>query len=263
MLKLMKYEIIDKYKAMLILTIIMIILNTGLAIEMNNWPEGASLILSILIATAAWVTLLVWCIGIFGKDLYEEKGYLTYTLPQKGYSIIASKLIISFVYFDIVAVIAGLFIRYFACNVSGIVKLMDTAGLRVNTLGIAIGGAVYCGISFIELLIMIYFAIAVTRIAIRKRTAGKFAAFVVFIVISIAEGVLDFFLRKLFPQQLYLKIFVGASGAISQSVLDDKNTAELVMNGLPINISSLVLTIVLCVVFFVATSYIVEKKIDL
>lgn len=263
MLKLLKYEIIGKYKSMLILIIGMLILNTGLVLKMGSWPEGISLVFSILIAVAAWVVLLVWCIGIFGQDVYEDKGYLTYTLPQKGYSIIASKLIFSFIYFIIVAVIAGLFIRYFACSTSSIVKLMDTSGIMVNTWGVALGGALYYGFSFVELLVTIYFAIALTRVAIRKKTAGKFAAFVVFIVINIAKGFVSYFLAKLFPQQLYLKLFVGASGAISQSVTDNQQTADLIANGLPINIASIVMTLALFIGFYIATSYIIENKIDL
>lgn len=263
MLKLMKYEILDKYKAFLILIIGIILLNVGLIFQINSWSAPLCLGLSVLIATAAWVFVLVWCIGMFSKDLYEEKGYLTYTLPQKGISIITSKLIISFVYFLIVAVIAGLFIRYFAINIDEIIKLMDQAGIKVNTMGAAIGGALYYGLSFVELLVTVYFAIAVTRIAIAKRRAGKFIAFIVFIVISIAEGFLTHFLEKLFPQQFYVKLFEGASGSISPDVLGSNPSASLVIDGIPINIASLVLTIVLFVTFYIATSYIIEKKIDL
>lgn len=97
MLKLIKYELIGKYKAFGILVAIAIILNLALMSRRGIWPDAGLVAMSIFIAGLVSVVLLVWCIGLFSQDLYEDKGYLTYILPQKGYSIVGSKIIVSLI----------------------------------------------------------------------------------------------------------------------------------------------------------------------
>lgn len=262
MLKLIKYELIGKYKSLLILGIITLVLNLALIFQMKNWPEGVSLGLSILLATGVYVVLLVWCIGIFGKDIYEDTGYLTYTLPQRGYSIVASKLTISFLYFIVAAVIIGLFIRFFFINTSEITRNMDAAGIKADSWTLVAGSVLLYGFDFIKLLITIYFSVAITKIAIAKKRAGKFVAFIVFVVISVCEGFLNYFIAKLLPQEFYIKVFQGVSGSISVQG-DYSSSMDIITKGVPVNIATTVLSVMLFIVFYIATSYIVENKLDL
>lgn len=259
MFKLIKYEIIGKYKVLSILAIVTLILNLALVFQMRNWPVPACLALSILLATGMYVILLVWCISMFSKDIYEDTGYLTYILPQRGYSIVAAKLIVSFIYFIIAAIVSGLFIRFFFISISELTTGLDAAGIKVNSWGLVIGIILLYGFDFIKLLITVYFSIAITRIAIAKKRAGKFIAFVVFIIINVCEGFLNYYLALLFPQQVHLKIVEGVSGVVSTQ----SNGMEILTKGIPVNISTTVLSVLLFIAFYIATSYVVENKIDL
>lgn len=259
MIKLIKYELLGKYKFFGILIIMTLLLNIFLLINPFSWMDGLVLALSFLIAGAVAVVMLVFFVGMFSQDIYEEKGYLTYTLPQKGYSIVASKIIASIVFYIIAMAIAGLFIMLFFNNVKEIKTGLDTIGVKINEWKIFFETIAMNLLNLIELLLMIYFSIAITKLAVAKKRTGKFAAFIVFVIICIALSYGSYFIVKIFPQNFHWQVFSGVSGAISSS----SSSNEILTQGVPINIASEVFSIIIAILFFIGTSYIVEKKIDL
>jgi len=82
------------------------------------------------------------------------------------------------------------------------------------------------------------------------------------VVLSIIYGVINWRLIKLFPQEFNIKLnfFTSISGKLSDL---QTNGSNVITNGIPINTATFVFSIVLFVVLFVSTSYLVEKKIDL
>ncbi|MDF2502944.1 hypothetical protein [Clostridium sp.] len=257
MFKLIKYEIIGKYRAFGILVAVAIILNLLLMTRSGVWPDPAIIMLSVFIAGLVSVVLLIWCIGLFSQDLYEDKGYLTYILPKKGYSIVGSKIIVSLIAYIITGIITGLFIVYFIVNTKDLqMQLVFIGSGRITRLFVI--SLIGMSIMAISLLINIYFSISLTRMAITKKRVGKFAAFIVFIIISIIIGFASDGLTHLFPQTISLNIINGfVFNGISAS-------SDLVSNNaIPSNISTLIFDFVLFWVFFFLTSYIIENKVDL
>lgn len=261
MLKLIKYELIGKYKSFGILILLIILLNLGLISRMNHWETELLVMLSIFIGMAIGVTLLVWCINLFAQDLYDDKGYLTYTLPQRGYSILGSKLIVSAIFYIIAMCIAAAFSIYFMNNINNFQMSLDMAGIKIKWLNIAILFLT----SFVGVLMTIYFSISVTRLAIAKKRMGKFAAFIIFAIINTIEGLISYkIISKVFDQTFYVKIFgfLQNTNTINTSNIDG-DFASLITKGIPLNTADVVFQIVIFIVFFIVTSYIIEKKIDL
>lgn len=262
MLKLIKYELIGKSKSFGILILIIILLNLGLISRLNNWEPALLLTLSIFIGVAIGVTLLVWCINLFGQDLYDDKGYLTYTLPQRGYSILTSKLLISAIFYIIAMCIAGAFSLYFLYNIPNFHMSLDSAGVKIKWLNI---GILFLT-NFISLLMVIYFSIAVTRLAIAKKRLGKFAAFIIFAIINTLEGLITYkIIQKVFHHTFYVKIFgfLNDKANVITNSNGDIDLNSLIINGVPLNTADVIFQVILFIVFFIATSYIIEKKIDL
>jgi hypothetical protein len=260
MLNLIKYEIIGRYKSIAILIIISVLANLILLVRPFSWPDGALFGFSIFIAVVVSAVLFIWCIGIFSQDIYNDSGYLTFTLPKSGYSIIASKLIVTCIFYIIIAIISGVSIYYYGSRLVDIGKALDQAGLSIN-IGICILLVLWSVVlgtasSFIK----IYFAITITRLSILKNKLGKFMAFVSYIVLAIVYGIITWGLEKIFPQEFNIKLFTSVSGNIS--TLQGSNT-DLITKGIPVNTASFVCSIIVAIALFVATSYLVEKKIDL
>lgn len=259
MFKLIKYELIGKYKSFGILAAISIILNLALMSRLGVWPNAAIVFLSFFILGSAGVVLLIWCIGLFGEDLYGDKGYLTYILPKKGYSILGSKLITSLIFYIIIYIITGLFIVYFIGNATNIQMGLDSLGIRITVTKLFFIILTFMCIQAIALLMQIYFAISLTRMAVAKKRGGKFAAFVVFIIISIISGFITYALQHLFPQEISLNVINGFTFNMTNS------SSELLINNgiIPFNISVLIFNIVIFWVWFFLSAYIIESKVDL
>ena len=259
MLKLIKYELIGKYKAFGILVAIAVILNLALMSRLEVWPNAAIVFLSFFILGLAGVVLLIWCINLFSQDLYDDKGYLTYTLPQKGYSILGSKLIVSLIFYIIIYIITGLFIVYFIGREVNIQMELDSLGIGLSITKLFIIALISMCIQAVTLLMGIYFAISLTRMAITKKRGGKFAAFIVFIIISIINGLITDGLQHLFPQKISFNVINGFKVNMSSA------GSDLLFNSgiIAFNISAIIFGIVIFWVWFFLTSYIIENKVDL
>lgn len=258
MLKLIKYELIGKYKAFGILVAIAVILNLALMSRRGIWPDAGLVAMSLFIAGLVSVVLLVWCIGLFSQDLYEDKGYLTYILPQKGYAIVGSKIIVSLIAYIIIEVIAGLFVVHFILTSSDIkMQIINIAIMPFITKIFFISLIGTC-ILAVSLLVNIYFSISLTRMAITQKRGGKFAAFIVFIVISIITGLAANGLQHLFPQTVLVDII---NGNFSTSIINFQSNTTI--NGVPINIATSIFQFILFWIFLFLTCYIVENKVDL
>ena len=113
MRKFMKYEIKGTYKVILgILALVIIastIIHLGFLKEINNLdsPEsfdGANIImiiLSTLVIFGAFLAAFFYIVNSFRKELYDNRGYLTFTLPLTGKQILASKLIVSMLWYGL------------------------------------------------------------------------------------------------------------------------------------------------------------------
>lgn len=250
MFNLIKYELKGYYKDFIIILGAIAILNLLLFTRTNIWPKEGIYALSLLITFAAMVVVFIWNIRVFGRDMYEDSGYLIFTLPEKGYSILGGKLLTSIIQMVIVGIVALLFNYINFQNIpnwkSDFYNIVSNINVKLIVFGIFTAI-----VQYIYFLTTIYFSISLSKVAIKKKKMGKMGAFIIFVILSIVIGKISEILIKAFPQTFDINIF----SAQTQLTLYGPHV-------IPINISVVIFDIILFIVMFIAASYIMENKLD-
>ena len=109
--KYMKYEIKGSYKFILGILALVLILTTALySYEFRGQPinsmtsNPAFVEIAILIILGAAFAAFLYIVDSFRKELYDDRGYLTFTLPLSGNQILGSKLIVAIMWFILLGV---------------------------------------------------------------------------------------------------------------------------------------------------------------
>jgi len=101
MMTLLKYEIYRRWiwlvlRYTALITIGVILLNRVSSPAYQYEFIGESIGKFALTSLAIFIIIIVEGINMLKEDLFEECGYLTFTIPQKGRTILASKLVLLF-----------------------------------------------------------------------------------------------------------------------------------------------------------------------
>lgn len=297
MRKYMKYEVKGTYKFILGILLVVLIASTVIQLnvqsELNNGTNLAfesqgfkalTFLTSILVIFGAFLTAFFYIIGSFRKELYEDRGYLTFTLPLTGNQILGSKLLVSLLWY----IVLGAGIVVYNLLLSFILfgrdwrYILTSVFENINISFISLG--IVSIISAIVTLILIYFAIALSRVSIRNKKIGGIW-FVVFIILNVFVTYLTAKVSGLFPYYLNISDFsiehiyninsfvtqsinsVDSFNAVSgMEVLSSGSNALMFMDGnfKPyLNIFGNLFQILVIVTGFLGTGYLIEKKIDL
>ncbi|MBA5850277.1 hypothetical protein H2684_02965 [Clostridium sp. cel8] len=259
MLKLVKYELKGYYKDFLIMTCAIILLNLFLCFKINDWTNESIMIANMMISFAAYVIVFVWNIKVFSRDIYEDSGYLMFTLPKRGYEILGSKIITCFIQFIMVFAVSSIITVLWAelLNVtSGLVlQVRNTIDFisKYSSVKFMIFGLLSVIVIYTSYLLTGYLAITLSKVAIKNKKFGKIGSFIIFIILVIAQGKIDKVFQDIFPQTF--NINVVSSGVNSVFINSNAN--------LHINISSAVLSVTILIIMFYAVAYLLENKLDL
>ncbi|MCH5138222.1 hypothetical protein JMF89_13555 [Clostridiaceae bacterium UIB06] len=254
MFNLIKYELKGYYKDFIIAIGLIALVSLFLITRANVWQVQSITAFSFMVSFAAAVVVFIWNIRTFSRDMYEDTGYLLLTLPQRGYSILASKLISALIQSLVVGAVTLLF-NYIVLkstskmDINFSIMLTDiTRNVNLSFVMFMIFAAL---LEYFYFLIVIYFSITLSKVAIKKKKFGKFSSFIIFIIISIVFEKLTQFLTTTFPKSINLNIL--------------SSNSHLFMQGtqfMPINIAVAVFNIIVFILMFLATSYIIENKLD-
>jgi hypothetical protein len=254
MFNLVKYELKGYYKDFIIATGIIALISLFLITRVNVWGLQSVMAVSFMVNFAAAVVVFIWNIKVFSRDMYEDTGYLLCTLPQHGYSILASKLISSLIQALVVGAVTMLFNYIVFKSTSKIdinLSIMVTDIIKNVNPGFVGFMALVSFLEYFYFLVFIYFSIALSKVAIKKKKMGKMSSFIIFIIISIVFGKITQFLVTTFPQSINLNMLSTKSNLFVQGA-----------QFMPINIAVTIFNIVVFVLMFLATSYIIENKLD-
>lgn len=250
MFNLIKYELKGYFKDFIIILGIIALVNILLYTRMNTWSKGAIVSLSFLVTFGAFIIVLIWNIKLFSRDMYEDSGYLLFTLPQTGYSVLGAKLITSIIQALIVGAVALIF-NFISLQILDDFRnnaQMVFSNINPNLAPISVMSSL---LNYVFFLTTIYFSIALSKIAIKKRRFGKLGAFVIFVVFSLIVGKITMTISKAFPQSFKLNLLSA------QSQLSFYGPGDI-----SINIAATIFSVILFVLMFITTSYIIENKID-
>lgn len=281
MRKYIKYEMKGSYKFILGIIVILIIASTllqgNIKIGMDKaltygdgTPSnlaGMTMGLSVLVIFGAFIVAFFHIIGSFRKELYEDRGYLTFTLPLSGNQIVGSKLIVATLWFIAIGasiviynLILGLIL--FEGNWIDIAKEMFS---MINSGVFSLG--LITGTSSILTLILIYFSITLSKVSIKNKKIGGMW-FIIFLVLNGLTGYITMKISTAIPyffsfdgfkilHYYELGIMPGINNGIGDILLFGTNY------GAYINIVGVLITVVMSIAGFLATGYLIEKKIDL
>lgn len=238
MLKLVKYELRGNLFVILGICITVIIANLLLLTRIDSWGTELVLGASAFLFLVTLIVIFIVSLSIMSKYLHQDSGYLMFTLPQSGCSILMSRLLTALIQIAIVISIS-LFFFYLISSGNMSFELVKRLKFYGINLIIYTYGTIY-------LLTFIYFCMILGKVAFRNKKIGKVGSFVAFVLLILLLGWIRPKIETLFPQTM------DFSNLLSSSTME-----------LKFNIASSIFEICTLAIFFISGSYLLDKKIDL
>ncbi|MCY6372735.1 hypothetical protein [Clostridium ganghwense] len=256
---LIKYELKGNFKIFIGLFIITCLVNLGLYSRVDVWPSAAVYSLVLVVISIMCVMVLVFNINSFSKELYEDRGYLTFTLPVSGNKIIGSKTIAALIWFTAAGILTALTILFFKGKVDW--SIISEINKHVNLPLVITMSIIAVIVNALQLLFTIYFVITASKVAVKKKKIGKFLGFVLFIALNAGIGYVAHLITKLIPYTFSVDLSRQTHNAL---VYTSDAFLRISQNGLfEMNIAVIIYTILITIGLFIGTGYLIDNKIDM
>ena len=231
--------------------------------------RNVSIVLSILVSFLLIFVTFFFVVYDFFKSLYSQQGYLSFSLPVSSNQLLGSKvlvyggwLIISYAVFMFTSVFL---MNYTADQVIGVEKislaksLMEMLGDFPSTTQL-IAYAVYTVMMFFIIILsfvsIIYFAITVSHVRLLQKHS-IFASIIIFFITALVFLWISFKLSDLVN---FVMVF-NDDHTLSFGILNDGYS--LANGNLGMEITPAFSFVILDVIMFFATSYIMHKKVNI
>lgn len=273
----MKYEIRGTYKFILGVLALVLILSTvlfGFVSKSNRYMSTLENIISgfsILILFGASLVTFFYIVGSFRKELYEDRGYLTFTLPLTGNQIVASKLLVALLWFILLGVVVSVYyfllvLIYSNLGIKDMIydisQMIGQKTLMKSILFAAIA-SIY---SLINMLVLIYFSMALGKVTFKDKKIGGLW-FVIFLILSAVLTYGQYKIAQLIPYYMDLATFkIGSIDTLAREFIIETNDGIMISTNtgiLNMNIASNIFSILSTIGLFLGTGYLIEKRIDL
>lgn len=267
MFKLIKYEIKTISKEFFIILGAVVLLNIALMTRIHVWSDDAIVGLSFLILFGASVATFIYNIITFTRDLKQDTGYLIFSIPKSGYSILGAKLISSLIVTILVSIVG--FIMMFLVgivalgNFDSFIKaftdIKNVSNLDIfKFVLVLIADAIICVLLYVQLLLVIYFAVSISRAIMNKRKFSGLVAFLIFVVTNLLIGKIYQLIYEAFPKTInpYVTIY-------GDNYIHSTNASDPSILLMPVDIVGGIFYIIVMIGLFIGIGYILEKKIDL
>lgn len=268
MFKYMKYELKGTYKfvlgvALLIVAFIMAIYFYTQNVTPNNLIVGNLMGILTLAAFGIMLTTFLYIVNSFRKELYENRGYLTFTLPLSGQQILGAKLVVALGWFMViwVAIMGSIFFLGVINPQIDMVQIFSFIQARhvISTFALmAFNG--------IHILILIYFSMALGKVTFKNKKIGGLW-FVIFLLLNGLSTYATVKVAQFFPYYMKVGNIGGAHVVgieqISFAVQGSGMITGDTYGNILINYPSLLFLFGMIAFMFWATGYLLEHKINL
>ena len=264
--KLLKYELkatsrvfVPLYIAILVVSIVN---GLSLNLEIFNIQGLATIILMCLFISLFVITIVV-TIQRFNKNLLKDEGYLMFTLPVSSKHLVLSKYLTSLIWTFLSFVVAFLSFtiifmiptyKYFDFSYFiNEFNLLFSNMLNLNILGQFLKIILLMIISYTIFIFNVYLALSVGQLPIfnRFRNVSSFIGFLVInLLISYAQNIVSLFVND-------ASVNIEAIDNVNYSI---DSISSIVSKGLNV---AIIINIIIILVLFFATSYILNKKLNL
>ena len=234
----------------------------SLNLEILNIQGLATIVLMCLFISLFVITIVV-TIQRFNKNLLKDEGYLMFTLPVSSKHLVLSKYLTSLIWTFLSFVVAFLSFtiifmiptyKYFDFSYFiNEFNLLFSNMLNLNILGQFLKIILLMIISYTIFIFNVYLALSVGQLPIfnRFRNVSSFIGFLVInLLISYAQNIVSLFVND-------ASVNIEAIDNINYAI---NSVASIVSKGLNI---AIVINIIIILVLFFATTYILDKKLNL
>ena len=250
---------IPLYIAILVVSIVN---GLSLNLEILNIQGLATIVLMCLFISLFVITIVV-TIQRFNKNLLKDEGYLMFTLPVSSKHLVLSKYLTSLIWTFLSFVVAFLSFtiifmiptyKYFDFSYFiNEFNLLFSNMLNLNILGQFLKIILLMIISYTIFIFNVYLALSVGQLPIfnRFRNVSSFIGFLVInLLISYAQNIVSLFVND-------ASVNIEAIDNINYAI---NSVTSIVSKGLNI---AIVINIIIILVLFFATTYILDKKLNL
>lgn len=199
MLKLLKYDFIQSYRAYSMIFALFFLLSfMASSIVYDNFIKW--ILFSVLISLTVIIIVLFFINTIkhFNSSMYRKSGYLTLTLPVSTHKIVLSKFIANFIWFvlGIILLIFGVFIVIIFSSENILIGLYEVGNIiniffkEIITNNKSMLTLLFFFSFFASFILELYFIISLVNTKI-SRNNKVFAGIMIFILITIITGILN------------------------------------------------------------------------
>lgn len=256
--KLMKYDLKATSRLLGPLYIILLFMSiiNRFVINMNDNNEVVRIIRVFLIAAYATLILVVLVVTVFYmiirfyKNLLTDEGYLMFTLPTKTHQLITSKLLITLFWsiISIVVILISIFIVF--ASPDSIPTAINVIKEALAELYREFGGngvlmftelILMCLLGLVSNILLIYASIAMGQLYSKHKIIGSFVSYMIIYTVI----------------QFLMIIIMVAFGVFIPEVSEVSILPQVIF---PVIIVILMIT---CTCFYLATNYIFKRKLNL
>ncbi|MBC3795594.1 ABC transporter permease [Acetobacterium tundrae] len=216
---------------------------------------GITFTLYVIFITALCVMTFVVIIQRFYKNLFTDEGYLMFSLPVKTWELILSKLLVGLMWSVVCCLMLVISIFILSLGSFSMMEVVQDINMAYTdfytqfgmSLNIILFELFLCMlVSAISSILLIYASIAIGQLFNQHRVLASFGAYIVItIVLQIIVSII------LVAVPLLANLDILFSG------IDGIKAAQWLING------TTLINLVLCVIFYFCTQYIMEKHLNL
>lgn len=267
MFSLIKYELKGIYKSILgILACIAIVsVFSNIVIPISSEKNaliylGITNLIVFAIGVATFVIIVLNCIKSLSKYLYGNEGYLLFTTPQSGYSIIGSRLIVSLIQIIVIPTAFSLMV-YFgiikrAFEMVNMKEILSKIVQSVNFSAIALV-SLDGVLGIVLLLLTIYFSMILSKSIIPIRKHEGLVGFITFVILNMLIGWISIKLNN----SLLIQIPFTPIGA---NTMNGININMQINNGvINYSLSQFIFNLAASILLFFGSAYLIDNKIEL
>lgn len=258
MVQLIKYELLKKWKEIVIFFAVMILINGVILIRFwgnEGQLYGVTFFFFFLMVFMFFLLFAVEVTSMYSKDMNRKEGYMLFMTPNSGYKIIGSKMITA-ILIGLVFVIFYLLLGAANFQLLGVedklkqvenifefIQIHFSLEIKIQYIFAILMEALIFVLQFI---LMIYAAITIRKSLLANKKFGGFFSVLIFIGLNIV-------LTKI--NSMILTGITDASGY--HISVTDYATA------LPFIYWDIVIKIIIGIGLFLGTGYLLDKKVDL
>lgn len=255
--KLFKLELKNTYRVYGPVLLAVLIANIAAFVGFGYDKIEFRVLITVLTSIAMVIAFLILIIDFYKKDINEDIAYLAFTLPVKGKQILFVKTVIALMWTLLSGVVCAVFIilivRDIAMFESGFNIFEGIIEINYAFLGVELI------IQYVSQILLIYFVITLLSSSKIKGKIGGFIGVIIFFVLSGIISFLETFILKIFNGNF--SSFFGFGMHVQNSTMDITKL-DLPFNNISYFTVEVIFTSIIIIILFLATSYILDKKLE-